>query len=215
MSRRSFKRNAVLAGIAILAVLIGTAVFMFADPPLLAEIRPQGAAATPVQPSPLCPGSTMSTKQLAMMNKAGDRDFQCLGVSLNDGSVIAIRVETHSFTPTRQQPNQEQVKTEDFSRSVLESSRGAVLDGIPGHDAIVLRGHFAAPSGEADLVASYLFNGFTGEYHSCQLRPDDAPDTGWRLVNRFDRTVSHIVVRTRQMPVIGMFGIADLEGACS
>jgi len=25
----------------------------------------------------------------------------------------------------------------------------------------------------------------------------------------------HIVVRTREIPVIGMFGIANLEGACT
>jgi hypothetical protein len=44
---------------------------------------------------------------------------------------------------------------------------------------------------------------------------DRTPDTGWRLVNSLDQPVSHIVVRLREIPVIGMIGIADLEGACA
>jgi hypothetical protein len=34
------------------------------------------------------------------------------------------------------------------------------------------------------------------------------------LVNRLDQTISHIVVKTRQIPLLGTFGIANLEGAC-
>ena len=96
----------------------------------------------------------------------------------------------------------------------VESSRGAVLDGVPGHDAIVLRGHVSAPPGKSELVTSYLYNGFTSEYRSCRITLDRTPDAGWRLVDRFDRTISHINVRTREMPLIGAFGIANLEGAC-
>jgi hypothetical protein len=44
---------------------------------------------------------------------------------------------------------------------------------------------------------------------------DRTPDTGWRLVNSLDQPISHIVVRIRQLPLIGVVGIADLEGACA
>jgi hypothetical protein len=97
---------------------------------------------------------------------------------------------------------------------VIESTRGAVLDGVPGHDAIVLRGRFFAGSGKLELVTSFLYNGFTSEYHSCEITLDRTPVTGWRLVNRLDQTISHIVVKTRQIPLLGTFGIANLEGAC-
>ncbi|MBV8167941.1 MAG: hypothetical protein JO021_14190, partial [Alphaproteobacteria bacterium] len=64
------------------------------------------------------------------------------------------------------------------------------------------------------LVASYLYNGFTSEYRSCPITLDRTPDEGWRLVNRFDQTISRIVVRTRELLVIP-YGIANLEGACT
>jgi hypothetical protein len=57
-------------------------------------------------------------------------------------------------------------------------------------------------------------NARDGNYQCCPVTLDQA-DVGWRLINRFEQTVWHIVVRTRRIPVIGMFGIANLEGACT
>jgi hypothetical protein len=65
------------------------------------------------------------------------------------------------------------------------------------------------------LVTTFLYNGFTSEYRSCQITLDRTPNAGWRLVNRLDQTVSHIMVKTREIPLIGTFGIATLEGACT
>jgi len=206
MSRTSFNRNTTLAGIAVLAL---------AASPMPGAVSPVEAAAAPAWSTGTCPGPTAATKQLARIDKTGVRDFQCVGVFMLGGAIKAIRVETHSFTPDGGQPEQEQVRTEDFSRAVIESSRGAVLDGVPGHDAIVLRGHFATPAGQADLVTSFLYNGFTGEYRNCRIMLDRASGGGWRLVDRFDQTVTHILVKTRLLPLLGAFGIADLEGACS
>jgi hypothetical protein len=194
--------------------LAGTVALTLAGSTVLAAIAPQTQAATPVRPGRTCTNSS-SVQQLALMDKSDDGDFQCLGVSLENGAIKAIRLETHHFVAKDQQSDQEQIKIEEFPSAVIESSRGAVLDGIPGHDAIVLRGHFSTPPSRSEFVASFLYNGFTGEYHSCQIALDHAPGVGWRMVDRFDQTVSHILVRTRLFPVIGAFGIANLEGACT
>jgi hypothetical protein len=187
--------------------------------PASVATAPGTQAAMPVGSGKACAHSTNSIRQLALIDKADDVDFQCLGVSLDHGAIKTIRLETHSFVATDQQPDQEQIKIEEFPQAVIESSRGAVLDGVPGHDAIVLRGQFATVPGKLALVASFLYNGFTGDYHSCPVTlyrgPDiGGSDVGWRLVDRFDQTVSHIVVRTRKIPLIGVFGIANLDGAC-
>jgi hypothetical protein len=205
MMRKSFERNTALAGMAALAL---------AGSPALAAIGSETPTATPDRPGETCSNSTDSTRQLAVIEKSGDREFQCLGVSLDGDTIKAIRLETHSFPPAGRPADQAAIKIEEFPEAVIESSQGAVLDGVPGHDAIVLRGQFSTPPGKVELVASYLYNGFTSDYHSCQLAIDQTPDTGWRLVNHLDQTVSHIVIRTRQIPMFGVFGIANLEGAC-
>ena len=206
MSRKPFGRKTALAGIAVVAL---------AGCPVFAAIDSGSMAVASNQPTAACPNSTKSLKQLAIIDNVTDGSFQCLGVSLEGDTVKAIRVETHSFASSDRRAQSEQIKVEEFPEAVVESSRGAVLDGVPGHDAIVLRGHFSALPGRSELVTSYLYNGFTGEYRSCQIALDRAPGTGWRLVNRLDQTISHIMVKTRQIPFVGTFGIANLEGACT
>jgi hypothetical protein len=206
MSRKRFGSKTALAGIAVVAIALG---------PDSAAIGSGNMAAASSQPTESCPHSTKSLKQLAIIDNTSDGSFQCLAVSLEGGTVRAIHVETHSFASQDGQTGPEQIKIEEFPKAVVESSRGAVLDGVPGHDAIIIRGHFSTFSDRLELVTSYLYNGFTGEYRSCQIALDRTPGTGWRLVNRLDQTVSHILVRTRQIPLIGTFGIANLEGACT
>jgi hypothetical protein len=200
MFRYPFGRQTALVGLAV-AVLAGSPVF--------------GANVTSSQPTEACANSTKSFKQLAMIDNASDGSFQCLGVTLNGETIKAIRVETHSFASPAREKATERVKIEDFSQAVIESRQGAVLDGVPGHDAIVLRGHFSALPGRSELVTSFLYNGFTSEYRSCAIALDRTPNVGWRLVNRFDQTISHIMVKTREIPLLGTFGISNLEGACT
>jgi hypothetical protein len=206
MSRKRFGRKTALAGIVVVAIALG---------PDFVAIGSGNIAAASSQPTEFCPHSTKSLKQLAIIDNASDGSFQCLAVSLEGETVQAIHVETHSFASRDRHTESEQIKIEEFPKAVVESSRGAVLDGVPGHDAIIMRGHFSTFLGRLELVTSYLYNGFTSEYRSCQIALDRTPGTGWRLVNRLDQTVSHILVRTRQIPLIGTFGIANLEGACS
>jgi len=203
MGRKLARYNAVIAGLAV------------AVPLVFAAIGPQAAAAPPVRQDEACAKSTNSIQQLATIDHVGDTSFQCLGLSLDGDRITAIRLETHHPATTGSHAASEDVKTEEFSLAVLASNHGVVLDGIPGHDAILLQGHFSTPPDKAELVTSYLYNGFTGVYRSCVITLDRTPNAGWRLVNRFDQTIAHIVVRTRQIPLLGMFGIADLEGACT
>ena len=203
MFRGSFGRQIAWAGMAALAVLAA---------PYLAAIDP---AAGQDRQDEICINSTGSVQQLATIEKPGENTVQCLGIALEGDRVTALRLETHKFKSRDRHTEPEEVKVTEFSPAVVESSRGAVLDGIPGHDAIILQGNFSTSSNQTTLVASYLYNGFTGEYRSCSITLDRTPDAGWRLVNRLDQTVSRIVVRTRDLFVIGPFGIANLDGACA
>ncbi|HEY4173239.1 MAG TPA: hypothetical protein VGM42_09435 [Rhodopila sp.] len=173
------------------------------------------APAVPGRPSETCAQSNPSFTQLAMIDNETDGSFQCLGVALAGGTIRGIRVETHRFSSPARRKDTERVTVDDYPKSVIESSHGAVLDGVPGHDAIILRGHLSPSSGRLELVTTFLYNGFTSEYRSCQITLDHTPDAGWHLVNGRDQTVSHIMVRTREIPLIGTFGIANLEGACT
>jgi hypothetical protein len=149
---------------------------------------------------------------LVTLDNALDGSFQCLGLAVEHGTVMALRLETHHISASGRPGD---VSTEEFPVAVVESSHGAVLDGVPGHDAIILRGHFPKSPERVELMTSFLYNGFTNEYRSCPVTLDREPNGGWRLLNRFNQIVSHIAVRTREMPVIGAFGIADLEGVCT
>lgn len=206
MPRPSFGRNTAWAGIAALAL---------AGSPVLAAIGLTPPALEADRPGESCAKSSASIRQLATIESRRDPKFQCLGLSLDGDTVKAIRLETHNFASAARQPESERIEIAEFPPSVVESTHGAVLDGVPGHDAIILQGHLAAPPAKAELVTSYLYNGFTGEYRSCRITLEQAPDAGWRLVNRDDQTVLHIEVKTREMPMFGTFGIAILEGACT
>ena len=180
-----------------------------------AAIGEAGSSIMPSHQGWACARSTDTVKQLAVIENSAEGSFQCLGLSLEGETVKAIRLETHSFMSPPGHPDVERVVVTEFPPAVVESNRGAVLDGVPGHDAITLQGNLSVPFRKKQLVTSYLYNGFTGEYRSCQIALERVPDAGWRLVNRFDQTISHIVVKTRQIPLIGDFGIASLDGACS
>lgn len=205
MVRTPRRRGCALAGISMAAVaLAGSGVFTAAGP----EVAPG-------TPNTLCGSSSASVGHLVRIGNATERRFQCLGLSLEGETIKAIRLETHSFVPSRGNPDAQLIDVTEFSPAMLDSDHGAVLDGVPGHDAIILRGHLSTLPGKTQILTSYLYNGFTGEYRSCQITLDREPNAGWRLVNRFGQPISNIIVKTREMPIIGAFGIASLVGACS
>jgi hypothetical protein len=172
-------------------------------------------AAAPNHPGSACTQSTQSVRQLATIESSAEARFQCIGVSLEGETVKGLRLETHSFSASPGHAESERIAVLEFPPAVVEGNHGAVLDGVPGHDAIILRGQLSMPPGKIRLATSYLYNGFTGEYRTCQITLDRTPDHVWRLVNHSQRTISRILIITRQIPVVGSFGIASLEGACS
>jgi hypothetical protein len=208
-------RRTVLAGLA--GTVLAGSLVLAATRPEHSEAAPriEHSVTAPGRPDLGCTASTHSIKQLAMIDNTSEGGFQCLGVSVEGGAVKAVRLERHSLTSSSGQPVAERVRILEYPAATVDSAHGATIDGIPGHDAIVLRGHFPPSPGKAEFEMSYLFNGFTGEFHSCPVVIDSSPETGWRLINRFNQTVSHIVVSIRQVPMIGTIGIADLEGACT
>jgi hypothetical protein len=172
------------------------------------------AATVPPDIAP-CKPSTSSIKQLAIIDTTGDGDFQCLGLSLDGDSIETIRLESHHFPTPGRPTDSETIEVKEFPPDVLDSSQGAVLDGVPGHDAIILRGHLAIPPAPSDLVLSYLYNGITGTYLDCRLSLERSDGTTWRLLDHDRKAISHIVVRTREIPWVGgTIGIASLDGAC-
>jgi hypothetical protein len=73
----------------------------------------------------------------------------------------------------------------------------------------------SAAGGDVELVTSYLYNGVTGEYRGCRVTLDRTAGAAWHLINRYNETVSRIVVETRSVPLLGTIGIANLAGACT
>jgi hypothetical protein len=203
MIRTSSGRNAVLGGLAGL---------FLSGLPSVAAPGPGEAASRAGQQQKFCLNSAGPVHHLVTIDNGLDGSFQCLGLSAEHGVVVALRLETHHVATSGRQAD---VRTEEFPLAIVESSRGAVLDGVPGHDAIILRGHFPRSPAKVELMTTFLYNGFTNEYRSCPISLDRQPNGSWYLLNRFNQVVSRISVRTRQMPVIGAFGIADLEGVCT
>lgn len=199
MLRTPRGRDSALAGIGIVAFALASC---------------SVAAAAAHTPEAECANSSASVRPLATIENAAEHSFQCLGLSMDGETITAIRLETHSFASSNERTTAQSISVTEFPPTVLESTRGAVLDGVPDHDAIVLRGHLFPLTGKQPLVVSYLYNGFTGEYRSCLMTLDRGPGGGWRLVDRLAQPISRIVVNTREMPIIGAFGIASLAGAC-
>jgi len=164
----------------------------------------------------ICKNQAGSVQQLAAILNSMNSGIQCLGLALDDGKVMALRLESHHPVIAAGAPRgAAHVEVAEFPVTEVASRHGAVLAGKPGHDAVIVQGRISSISGTADLVTRYLYNGFTGEYRSCAVRLDRGADTIWRLVNRFNEQVSLIIVETRRLPMLGVIGIANLEGACT
>jgi hypothetical protein len=194
-----------MAGMAGLLLVISPAV-------LAVEASVQGTVTG--RPGHICSSWGNSTRQLAVIDNPGDDFFQCLGLTTDGDMIKTIHLETHGIAANGRHMAVNETEVTEFPRTVMESRRGAVLDGRPGHDAIVLRGRFPTAPGDMELIISYLYNGLTEDYRGCPIALHWTSGTGWRLVNRLGQPFSHIVIRTREVPIIGMIGIANLEGAC-
>lgn len=155
---------------------------------------------------------------LATIVNTRDANFDCLGLSVDShGDVVGIRFEKHERRATRGDAAQSltDANVREIGPAEISGARGAVLDGVPGHDAVLLRGNIASRQSSVPLVVSFLYNGVTGEYRDCDATLARAPDGAWRLLDAEKRPVSLITVRTWRLPVVGVVGIETIQGICA
>jgi hypothetical protein len=155
-----------------------------------------------------CRGTTGAVQPLAMVRNSYDRDYECLGVRVDaSANLVAIRFERH--------PSDGRDTNREFSPAEVASDRGAVLDGRPGHDALILRGRIAARTSSAALTLEFLRNGLTDEYRQCGFSLERDAYNRWHLLDARGRSQSLIVVETWSLPLIGTLGIDDVRGICA
>jgi hypothetical protein len=139
--------------------LAGVTALVIAISPVMAGFGDEHPAATSDRSIEACSNSTRSIRQLAVIDHTSDGGFQCIGVFVAGDRVKAIRLERHGFAPKGGRLGAEQIKILEFAPIIADTPQGVVIDGVPGHDAIVLRGRFATPEDMGELVLSYLWNG--------------------------------------------------------
>ncbi len=162
--------------------------------------------------------TTPEIQLLARIVNTRDNNYHLLGVMLDGkANITGLRFETHEVDLDRasHQLTSRDIHVREFSPAAIASPHGAVLDGTPGHDAIILRGSIAPDAATAALVVSFLYNGFTGETRACRVTLTREKERDWHLLNSQDQPVSLIVVKTRALPVIGTVGIETLQGICA
>jgi hypothetical protein len=164
-----------------------------------------------------CASAVPWVQPLAKVVSTRDANYHCLGVSIDGRADIrGIRFETHDMAAdaaTRRDASRA-VRVKEFAPAEVASEHGAVLDGTPGHDAVILQGRIVAGSPVASLVIRFLHNGITGEFQECPIRLNRREDGNWHLVNDRDQDVSTVQVRTWSLPIVGTVGIETLAGLC-
>ena len=156
---------------------------------------------------PDCRGRSAGVQPLATVTNTYDRDYHCLGVRVDAAAdVTAIRFESHHADGRD--------TSREFSPDEVASDRGAVLDGRPGHDAVILRGRIGTRTASTPLMLEFLRNGLTGEYRRCALTLARDTANAWHLLDARGRQEDRIVVETWGLPVIGTLGIANVRGVC-
>jgi hypothetical protein len=165
-----------------------------------------------------CSAGSASVQQIAKITNTRDRNFHCLGVAVDrQANITAIRFETHEFDADRQSRGAapRSVKVREFSPSDIASEKGVVLDGAPGHDAVILQGNIVEGHSSDQLVVKYLYNGLTDQFRECRVALKRGGDVGWHLVNADNRRVPLVVVETWSLPLVGTVGIKTLQGLCA
>lgn len=193
-------RSFVLAAAAILA-LRGA----------LGDARSEPAAGLGCSPAP------PSVQQIAKITNTRDRNFHCLGVAVDrQANITAIRFETHEFDVDRQSraSASRNVKVREFAPRDIGSDKGVVLDGRPGHDAVILQGEIVEGRSSDGLVVKFLYNGLTNQFRECRIALKRGQDVGWRLVDAQNHPVPLVVVETWSLPLVGTVGIKTLQGLC-
>jgi hypothetical protein len=163
-----------------------------------------------------CATRTATIHPLAVVRNSRDGDFSCLGLVVDARAIpLAIRFEVHHARPAAGDRQPSPIEVKEFDRDLIASSKGAVLDGQAGHDAVILQGALPGAAGVAQLAVRYLYNGVTGEWRQCGITLRLGAERHWQLENAVHETVPEVLVRTWSLPVVGTAGIATLEGICT
>jgi hypothetical protein len=162
-----------------------------------------------------CAGISAPLQRLATILNTRDKSFDCLSLNLDEkANIVGVRFEIHDVDDAGTQ-SARSVRIREFTAAQLAADRGAVLDGRPGHDALLLRMDIGAGKADIPLVVTYLYNGVTGEYRTCNGSLSRALDGNWHLVNGQGHDVSVLVVKTWGVPVVGTIGIESVQGICT
>ena len=157
-----------------------------------------------------CEQASPQLQPLAKIINTRDETYHCLGVSVDArAEIIAIRFETHALADAGV------ARVRSFTPGEIARTQGVVLDGTPGHDAVVLQGDIVPGRTRTTLTLKFLHNGITGEFHQCAVTLDRAEGTAWRLANSHQDAFPVVVVRTWTVPLFGTIGIDTVEGICS
>ena len=162
----------------------------------------------------VCSADTARVRQIALIFNSRDDGFDCLGLAIAEDAITAIHFESHTSSGDVAD-GQPPLRIHEFTIGQIETRHGAVLDGTPGHDAVILQGRFARPATRAELTIHFLYNGITNDYRQCAVTIGRSADHAWHLLNAFHQVVDRIFVRTWSLPLVGTAGIANLEGACT
>ncbi|HEV2549020.1 MAG TPA: hypothetical protein VGU20_16890 [Stellaceae bacterium] len=156
-----------------------------------------------------CGTASPELQPLAKVVNTRDTTYHCLGVSVDaHAEIVAIRFETHSAAEAGG------ARVRSFTPDEIARTQGVVLDGTPGHDAVILQGDIVAGQPSTTLHLKFLHNGITGEFYQCAVTLDHTEGAPWRLGNRRPDAFPVVVVRTWAMPFFGTVGIDTVEGIC-
>jgi len=102
------------------------------------------------------------------------------------------------------------VKTEkDFSLADLSSKNGAILEAQQGVNAVTLSGSINSQAGNGALVVHFIYNGLSGEYHTCNVNVQRNSSGVWEAINAYtNQPVTAAKIQTYSI------GIQTIEGIC-
>ncbi len=155
-----------------------------------------------------CEAASPQLQPLAKVVNTRDTTYHCLGVSIDArAEITAIRFETHAAAEAV-------ASVRSFTPDEIARTQGVVLDGTPGHDAVILQGDIVPGQPTTTLHLKFLHNGITGEFAQCTVTIDRAEGAPWRLAHARADAFPVVVVRTWAVPLLGTIGIDTVEGIC-
>lgn len=156
-----------------------------------------------------CESASPERQPLAKIVNTRDDTYHCLSVSVDaHAEITALRFETYALADAGL------ARVRSFTRDEIAQTNGVVLDGAPGHDAVILQGDIVPGQTSTTLTLRFLHNGITGEFHQCAVTIDHAQGAPWRLANARQNALPLVVVRTWAVPLFGTIGIDTVEGIC-